>query len=47
VTFPNFAVAWAKSFLKRVFEVIPFQNAYMLEEGFSSMMTIKQDIDLN
>jgi len=33
---------------KHAFEVIiPFQNTYMCEAGFSSMMTIKQNINLD
>ena len=33
---------------KRAFEVfILFQNSYLCEAGFYSMMTIKQNIDLN
>jgi len=41
VTIPNFGTV-----SKRAFKIIvPFQNAYLCEAGFSSTMTMKQNID--
>jgi len=48
--FSKFGVDSAKflKLSKRAFEVIiPLQNTFLCEAGFSSMMSIKQNIDLD